>query len=317
MIWHEIKVLTSLEVSDAISDFLSEIGAKGVSILDPEEVRFLEDNPQLNPAPDFVGFEQEFLDNLGDDVVIKAYFSDLEDIFPIVEAVREKLIFASEFLEIGKGEVSVSIVDEEDWATSWKKYYKPLKISERIVIKPSWEDYSPSSGEIIIELDPGMAFGTGTHETTSMCLKLLDEYMDDEIDTVIDVGCGTGILGIAAAKLGATKVSAYDIDDNSVRISKENAEMNDVASAFSVRKNDLLKGITEKCDLIIANIVADIVILMLPDARKLLEKDGLLICSGVIHDRVADIETAFETNSFEIEKKTVDGEWNAYAVRAK
>ena len=316
MIWHEIKVLTTLEASDALSDWLSELGAKGVSILDPAEVRFLEDNPQLNPAPDFVGFEQEFLDSLGDDVVVKAYYSNTEDLDALATSIRNQLLVISEFLDIGKGEVSISAVDEEDWATSWKKYYKPLKISERIVIKPSWEAYTPAEGEIIIELDPGMAFGTGTHETTAMCLKLLDEYMDDTIKTVIDVGCGTGILGIAAAKLGASEVSAFDIDDNSVRIAKENAEINGVAYCVSVKKNDLLKGVATRCDLVIANIVADIVILLLPDARKLLDKGGIMIASGVIHERAAAVETAFAQNGFRIEKKTVDGEWNAYVARA-
>ncbi|MEI6131771.1 MAG: 50S ribosomal protein L11 methyltransferase [Bacillota bacterium] len=316
MIWHEVKILTTLEASDAISDWLSEQGAKGVSILDPEEVRFLEANPQLNSAPDFVGFEQGFLDALGDDVVVKAYFSDLHNCKLIVSEVDAKLKQISEFLDIGKADVSISEVDEEDWATSWKKYYKPIKISNRIVIKPTWEEYEPKEGEVILELDPGMAFGTGTHETTSMCLKLIDEYMTSEIKSVLDVGCGTGILGIATALLGAKKVRAYDIDENSVRITRENAEINNVENIVSAKKNDLLKGVSEGCDLVVANIVADIVILLLADARTLLERGGIMVISGIIHERVVAVENALSQNGFEIDKKMVDGEWNAYALRA-
>lgn len=314
MIWYEIKILSTTEASDAISDMLVEFGAKGVSILDPQEVRFLNDNPQLHHAPDFLGFEEKFMSDLGEDVIIKAYFSDLSDIPVLRDAISEKILNIANFLPIGKGKVEVSQVDEEDWATSWKKYYKPLKISERIVIKPTWEAYEPTEGEVVIELDPGMAFGTGTHETTAMCLKLLDEFMPSGV-SIIDVGCGTGILGIAAAKLGAKKVSAYDIDEISVRISKENAKINDVSDIVTVSQNDLLAGITEPCDIIVANIIADIIIRMVDSAHKLLKINGLFIVSGIIHKRADAVENALKDNGFVIEKKIADGEWAAFVAR--
>ena len=315
MIWNEVKILTTAEASDAIYDMLFELGAKGVSILDPEEVRFLNDNPKLNPAPDFIGFDEQFLSDLGEDVVVKAYFCDLSEIAQIMKVIFDKILNISNFLPVGKGEVFVTEVDEEDWATSWKKYYKPLKISKRIVIKPSWEEYQSSVGEVVIELDPGMAFGTGTHETTSMCLKLLDMYMTPKVETVIDVGCGTGILGIAAAKLGAKQVSAFDIDENSVRIAIENSNLNGVSDVVSVKQNDLLKGISEPCDLMIANIIADIIISMLKSARTLLKTGGIFIASGIIHERTDAVEQSLKENYFEILEKTVDGEWAAFAAR--
>jgi ribosomal protein L11 methylase PrmA len=168
------------------------------------------------------------MSELGDDVVIKAYFPGDRNIEELSSLIKEKIAFISNFLDIGKGFSSHSEIDEEDWANAWKKYFKPFSIAEGIVIKPTWEHYDAGQNEIIIQLDPGMAFGTGTHETTRLCAGLLKKYLKSG-DSVIDLGCGTGILAIIAAKLGAKNIKAIDIDSVAVRITRENSELNNVS----------------------------------------------------------------------------------------
>ncbi len=189
--------------------------------------------------------------------------------------------------------VQVIGVKEEDWAGSWKKYYKPLRIGERLVVVPAWEKYDEKPGDLILKMDPGMAFGTGTHETTRLVAMLIEKYVNPN-DVCLDLGTGSGILAIAASKLGAKSVNAYDIDPVAVRVATENVRDNGIENIVC-GKSDLFCGVEEKTyDLICANIVADIIIRMLPDVKKYLKAGGILITSGIIDERADEVLKAAE-----------------------
>jgi len=216
------------------------------------------------------------------------------------------------------GEIELVGVNEEDWANSWKQYYKPLKIGGRIVICPAWEKYEPAEGELVIRMDPGMAFGTGTHETTRLVIRLLEKYTRAGC-RMLDVGTGTGILAICAARLGAETCRAYDIDPTAVRVARENIKDSGLANV-TCDQSDLLRQVSlegGRYDLVCANIVADIIIRMTPDVGQYLKDDGVLLASGIIAERCDDVINCFERHGFEIVECLTDNGWCGLAVRKK
>ena len=215
-------------------------------------------------------------------------------------------------------EISVSGVNEEDWANSWKAYYKPIKIGERIVIVPAWEKYDASPNEIIVRMDPGMAFGTGTHETTRLVIKLLEKYVKTGM-RVADVGCGSGILAICASKLGAGECKAYDIDPVAVKVANENVKDSGLSNV-TCEVSDLLKQVDRSggaYDVICANIVADIIIRMTPDVASLMNGNSVILASGIIVERSEDVVSCFEEHGFEIIERIEENGWCALAVKLK
>jgi ribosomal protein L11 methyltransferase len=204
---------------------------------------------------------------------------------------------------------------EEDWANNWKQYYKPTKIGDKIVIKPIWEEYEASENDLLVELDPGMAFGTGTHETTRMCAQALERYVKED-SVVFDVGTGSGILAIIAGKLGAKHVVGVDLDPVAVDSAKENLKFNDVNN-IEILHGNLLDVVKGKADLVVANIIAEIICILTPDVKKALDKDGIFITSGIIHDRREMVINNLEENGFEILEVNKDGEWNCIVARLK
>ena len=311
MKWYEIRVNTTDEASDAVSEMLTSMGAGGVAIMDPFDIRkeILKPNT-LDYADD------EFLASLGDEVVIKAYFQNGLDINELLKQINDGLKNVSQFLDVGKGLEGYGEIDEEDWSTSWKKYYKPFKLTERIIIKPTWEEYEAQPRDIIVEMDPGMAFGTGTHETTQMCSILLDKYMRDECE-VLDVGCGTGILSIIAAKLGASGVKAIDIDEVAVKVAKENISINKENSKINAFKGILsdLKQDDNKFDIVIANIIANVIIDLSSIIPYYLKKDSLFITSGIIKDRKQEVLDSCLNNGMILIETLEMGEWVAMVFK--
>ena len=231
----------------------------------------------------------------------------------VMAFVKERL--ASEGIE---AKFEVIGVNEEDWANSWKAYYKPLHIGKRMVIVPKWEHYEPKAGEIIVTMDPGMAFGTGTHETTRLVIELLEELVTPGMK-VLDVGCGSGILAICAAKLGATCCRAYDIDPVAVRVARENiADSGEKCVTCDV--SDLLKGVDLSdgpYDLICANIVADIIIRMAPDVARYMKEDAILLASGIITERAEEVIGHLEANGLDVARRCDDNGWCALVVKKK
>ena len=239
---------------------------------------------------------------------------------PVEQNFNEAISFIKERCEKEGFEVSVEVVgvNEEDWANSWKAYYKPLKIGERIVIVPAWEDYERQPEDVIVTMDPGMAFGTGTHETTRLVIGLLEKYTKQG-QRVLDVGCGSGILAICASKLGAKECRAYDIDEVAVRVARENIVINGCEN-ITCDQSDLLKQVElegGQYDLVCANIVADIIIRMLPDVGKYMKNDAILLASGIINERADDVMEAFDKFGFEIVEHAVDNGWCAFAIKKK
>ena len=180
----------------------------------------------------------------------------------------------------------------------------------------TWENYEAQEGDLIIELDPGMAFGTGTHETTSMCIRELEKYVDST-KRVFDIGCGSGILAIAAAKLGAKEVVAGDLDEVAVKVSKENCELNDVSDKVIVKHGSLFEVVEGKADVIVANIIADIIKILANDVSKFLSEDGVFISSGIIHAKIDEVVESLEKNGFEIAEIVKLGEWSAIVSKLK
>lgn len=209
-------------------------------------------------------------------------------------------------------------VNEEDWANSWRAYYKPVKVGERMVICPAWEQYQPAEGELVIRMDPGMAFGTGTHETTRLVIRLLERYTTPGC-RMLDVGTGTGILAICAARLGAGLCRAYDIDPTAVRVARENIKDSGL-SQVTCDRSDLLKQVDltdGPYDLICANIVADIIIRMAPDVGRYLKDDGVLLVSGIIRERCGDVQEALAKEGLLVVEELDDNDWCALALKKR
>lgn len=211
-------------------------------------------------------------------------------------------------------EVTQSTVAEEDWNESWKKYYKPTRVGEHFVIVPCWEQYAPRPDDVILTLDPGMAFGTGTHESTQLCLGMLERYVKPGC-RMMDIGTGSGILAIGALRLGAESACAYDIDPVSVKMSRVNAELNGVEGRLSVKLGGLDDSFGGGFDVITANIVADVIIAILPNVKTKLSADGVLIVSGIIDLRENDVLAAVKANEFEIVCRETKNNWVSFAMK--
>ena len=236
---------------------------------------------------------------------------------PIDGGVADTLVFLRErFGALNpEAEITVSGVNEEDWANSWKAYYKPIKIGERIVIVPAWEKYTAEPDEIVVRMDPGMAFGTGTHETTRLVIKLLEKYIKSGM-RVADVGCGSGILAICASKLGAGECKAYDIDPVAVKVANENIKDSGLTNV-TCEVSDLLKQVDKTggtYDVICANIVADIIIRMMPDVGTLMDENSVILASGIIVERSEDVINGFAEHGFKIVERIDENGWCALAV---
>ncbi len=239
---------------------------------------------------------------------------------PVERDIREDVDFLREMLAKDgiQGEIKMIGLNEEDWANAWKAYYKPIKIGSKIVIVPAWEKYEAAEGELIVRMDPGMAFGTGTHETTRLVIGLLEKYTTPGV-RMLDVGTGSGILAICASRLGAGECKAYDIDPMSVRVARENIKDSGLTN-ITCDQSDLLRSVDlegGKYGLVCANIVADIIIRMTPDVHKYIAKDGVLLASGIIMERSSDVIECFEAHGFEIVERAEENGWCALAVKLK
>ncbi|MBE6552989.1 MAG: 50S ribosomal protein L11 methyltransferase [Ruminococcaceae bacterium] len=239
---------------------------------------------------------------------------------PAERSVAEAIAFLRERFAASKladAKIETVGVNEEDWANSWKAYYKPIKIGSKLVIVPAWEKYEPAEGELIVRMDPGMAFGTGTHETTRLVIRMLEKYTAPGC-RMLDVGTGSGILAICASRLGASECRAYDIDPMAVRVANENIKDSGLSN-ITCEVSDLLRQAdrTRPYDLICANIVADIIIRMTPDVAPFMHEKTVLLASGIISERAQDVIDCFEANGYRIVEKLEDNGWCGLAVMKK
>lgn len=310
MKWSEISIHTTNEAIEPISNILHEAGASGVVIEDPFDlIKEREDQfgeiYQLNPD-----------DYPEEGVIIKAYLPINSFLGETVEGIKEainNLILYN--IDIGLNKVTISEVNEEEWATAWKKYYHPVKISDKFTIVPTWEEYEPQSDEeLIIELDPGMAFGTGTHPTTIMCIQALERFVKKG-DVVIDVGTGSGVLSIAAALLKAKKVISLDLDDVAVTAARINIKLNKVQDVVTVLQNNLLDGVDQQADVIVANILAEVIVRFTDDAYERLKSGGFFITSGIIKQKRNEVEEALKSSGFIIEETLTMEDWVAIIAK--
>ncbi|MGE7687852.1 50S ribosomal protein L11 methyltransferase [Lysinibacillus sp. NPDC097214] len=310
MKWSELSIHTKNEAVEAISNILHEAGASGVVIEDSAEF--------AKPREDQYGeiYALNEADFPKDGVIVKAYLSESSFLNETVEEIKAAITNLTNFnIDIGENVVSIVEVNEEDWATAWKQYYHPVKISERFTIVPTWEEYVPvSTDELIIELDPGMAFGTGTHPTTVMCLQGLEKVVKEE-DMVIDIGTGSGVLSIGAALLGAKSVHALDLDEVAVRSAQENVVLNKVDDKVSVFHGNLLDTVKEPADVVVANILAEIIMSFTDDAFSIVKPGGLYVTSGIIAAKRDDVKAALEASGFEIEEVLLMEDWVAIIAR--
>ncbi|API90581.1 ribosomal protein L11 methyltransferase [Virgibacillus pantothenticus] len=295
MKWSELCIHTTNEAIEPISNILHENGASGLVIedaldLEREHTSIYGEIYELNP--------EEYPE---EGVYIKAYLpinSFLgETVEEIKQAINNLMLYD---IDLGRNQITLSEVHEEEWATAWKKYYKPVKISKRITITPTWEDYQPvDTDEIIIELDPGMAFGTGTHPTTVLSIQALEQFLHKN-DTVIDVGSGSGVLSIAAALLGATRVYAYDLDDVAVKSTVLNAKLNQLEEKIIAKQNNLLDHVKVEADLIVSNILAEVIVRFIEEAWERLKFGGYFITSGITQSKKQLVKEHLEQQGFEI-----------------
>lgn len=309
MKWAEIGIQTTHEATEIIAEIFHELGASGVVIEDPELVNAYRSSGDW----DYTDIP-EALDT--ETVTVKAYLPADEELDDKLRCFKARVdALAAHDIDKGSGDISCQEVQDEDWATSWKEFFHPVKVGTRIVIKPTWEAYEAAVDEIVIELDPGMAFGTGTHHTTAMCLRLLEELVTDGM-TVFDAGTGSGVLAVAAAKLGAATVTAVDFDAVAVRTARENIALNGEEARVSVARGDLLQAVEGQADLIVANIIADVVIRLLGETREKLKPGGRILASGIIAERLPDVTEAALRCGMTVDRVVESGEWAAMVLLA-
>lgn len=304
--WTQIKVTSHVKFRDSISAIMSMVDP-GLMIEDYSDIEI-----GLNTV--YGELIDEAILNADKDKVSVSVFVSCD------RPIAEHIAFLRDRFSIEKIECNIETIglDENEWASSWKQYYKPIYIGNRIVVCPPWEKCEIPENGILVEMDPGMAFGTGSHETTRLVMRMLENYVHGG-ENMLDVGCGSGILAICASKLGVAHCSAYDIDPVAVRVARDNIESNGVTNV-SCDVSDLLANVKTDnglFDLVTANIVAEIIIRMAPDLPKFLKKDAVLIVSGIVDSKQADTAAALEQNGFKVIDELHENEWCAMALKVK
>lgn len=299
--WLKVEIAASAELMDALGNFLTETGAQGV-FQETLEPPFAEDFAEVSAWE-----------------TIKAYFPHDVRCEKRISAIQKYLVSLKEvFPDLPAPVLETEIITDPDWGEQWKKYFKPIRVSSNIIVKPTWERYTPSSRDIVIEIDPGMAFGTGQHASTRMCIEALEDIImkDRKIAEwrVLDVGCGTGILGITAAKLGAGDVICLDIDKKATEIAGENAAINLVSDRLHIVSKDAA-AIKEKRNLIIANLTSKLLLKLRHHLTQLLEPEGYLIISGIIEQDAKEIEENFSEAPLIPNRVITEKEWVCYVFK--
>lgn len=294
----EVKIMTTISKLEEVEIKLLDMGIVEYIVNDPRDI---EDYLEKKHSYDWDFMSDEVIAQKDKEPELVIYFNNDKDSNIKLELVKK------EFKNI-----SIVIRDDKDWKDKWKEYFVPINITDKLVIKPSWCDYDLKEGEIVLEIDPGMAFGTGTHETTSMCVKLLEKYIEEGMD-VLDVGTGTGILAIAAKLLGAKNVLGVDIDPEAIIAAKENSELNKLE--IDIKEADLTKGVGFKADIIVANLVAGLNISLASGANNHLKDGGIYISSGILVEQKENVVRAIEDKGFDKIEVLEDGIWCAIVVR--
>jgi len=326
--WHELTIYTREEAVETIAHFIHELGAGGVAI----EESGMRNRPRDSKFGEW--YELPPNDIPEGEAVIKSYFPEETDIDALVGQLRQSIDRLRDAgIEPGKVRIASAKVDEAEWADAWKTYFKPVHISGRLVVKPTWEPYEPAPGETVIELDPGMAFGTGTHATTALSMRELERIIAGG-EEVIDVGTGSGILAVAAAKLGARAVLALDLDPVAVSSASENVRLNGLQHRIAVRQSDLLgivrdRAQAKRCadkddlnvnvpvDIVVANILAEIILRFVDDVHAVLKPGGRFVASGITGNKEAGVAAALESAGFTVEQVRRDQDWVAITGRKR
>ena len=310
MKWCEISIQTSHEAVELIAEIFRDLGASGVVIEDPELVNDYITSGKWDYTDIPIAKETEV-------VVEKAYLPVNGELEGRIQTLQQEIKdLESGGVNTAPAVLTTAELQDEDWSDTWKQYFHTEKPGERVVIKPTWEEYASKDDEVVIELDPGAAFGTGTHATTSMCIRQLEKLVKPGM-TVFDVGTGSGILSIISAKLGAKNIQAVDYDDSVLKIVEENLEQNNVQDIISVAQSDLMQNVHGKAELVIANIIADIIIRLFDQLDEHLEQGGTLLTSGIIEDRIEDVLAAAEKHGYGVVERLENKGWACITFKRK
>lgn len=335
MKWLEFRITTSSEAAEVVAERLAQMGAAGIATQDPQEMRLLlesdDDTAQVDPT---------FAEELPEDTFIRAYFAsfpegvacrlpdapgvfsdiDTEAIYAdghyppmrvtaeeMVQRLKDELAYIGRYLDAGPAEITFEEVDELSWRDKWKQFYHPMHLSKRLFVAPSWEEFRAPSRSKLIRLDPGSAFGTGSHETTQLCAEKMDSLMSPR-SHVLDLGTGSGILAIGAAKLGARHVTAMDISEHCVEVCRENVRQNQVEEQVDCVAGEL-KDDHKKYDLIMANLIAEVLIDLAPEFPKHMNDLALLICSGIVGEKKDQVLRSFRRQGFKLFDSEERNDW--------
>ena len=311
----ELTVHTTTEASEILADIMWNYTDFGVTICDVNDIIALQKSKDTMYW-DYM--DDDLTEGKPTDALVKCYLEE-ESAAAIIRNILDDIALAKEncggALEFGTLEDVRREVDGDDWIEVWKKHFRPIHLG-RIVVVPEWIEYAPADGELVVLLDSNMAFGTGEHETTSSCVELMQEHIFDGC-SCIDVGCGSGILGIAAVKLGAKTAYLTDIDEVAVSSAKHNAELNGVAAQTVVAHSNLLDDSSVQGDVMMANITGEILVMLAPSIPKNLKKDGVLILSGIIESRLQMVKDAYAAVGLTVVKERRKGEWFALVLKHK
>ncbi len=310
MIWEKISIDTTTEAVDMISYALDELGLEGIEV---------EDNVPLSEA-DKRAMYIDILPDLPEDkglATVSCYIDKERDIDDLISKIKAELADIATYMNIGSGDITLGETKDTDWINNWKAFFKPFRLEDNIVIKPTWEDlHDVKEGDIVINIDPGTAFGTGSHETTKLCIAALKKYIVKDESTVLDLGCGSGILSIIALKLHAAKAYGIDIDEKAVTASLENMAINNITDReMQVVKGDVIGddkfalSITDTYDIVVANILADVIIPLSAIASKFMNKASVFVTSGIINTKEEAVKQALLDNNYEIVDIVYMGEW--------
>ena len=297
--WTEVKISVNAEDVDKAGDIASMVVPYGIYI---EDYRELEKEAWEIAHIDLI--DEELLEKDRSKAIVHVYISPEENPAEAVAFLRER--YSAEGIE---NEIDLNQCKNEDWENNWKQYFHPIPVGEKLLIRPTWEDEFEAGDRKVLNIEPGLAFGTGTHETTRLCLETLEKHIH-EGTTVLDIGCGSGILSIASLLLGAEKAVGVDIDALAVKTAIENGEVNNFKEPeYTILQGNLTDKVSGKFDVVVANIVADVIIMFCKDVASFMKDDALFITSGIIDTREQDVIDAFNKYGFEIKARHTKGGW--------